>query len=508
MVANHSFAVFDVRERGEYNDRQIPGTISLPRSQIEFRIHQLVPDFGVVVVVYDDADGRAPLAANTLTQLGYTQVSTLDGGLARWRSEGRPTVSGVNVPSKAFGEKVHHERNVPEITVEALHRLQEQGEEIRILDMRTPEEYGRFCIPGGVNIPGGELILWAEELKQSAVPVIVNCAGRTRSIIGTAGLRRLGLTNVRALKNGTMGWVLAGFELEKNPARMTPAVPPQSRAAATETALEIARKESIASISSAEISQILARNSSGIVYLIDVRSEREYESGHISGSISVPGGQAVQRADDFVAVRNAQIVFISDESARATMAAYWYRQMGFPNVFILQGGLRGWSEYGGALLPGAGGSEPLGLDTAKRTARLVEPHKLDRMLRDSDPVILDVGTSAAFESAHLPRAKWISRGWIEIEIPRRFPDRNPSLVITCSDGQQSVLAARTLSALGYTDVWVLRGGVQAWTAAGFPAEHGIDCCLMQPNDVVLSPSIRGSREDMQRYLDWELQLQR
>ncbi len=506
MVSDHLFAVFDVRERGEYNECQIPGTISLPRSQIEFRIHQLVPDRGTVVVVYDDADGRAPLAANTLTQLGYAQVSMLDGGLARWQSEGRPTVSGVNVPSKAFGEKVHHERNVPEITAEALHRLQEQGEEIRILDMRTPEEYGRFCIPGGVNIPGGELVLWTEELKKSGAPVVVNCAGRTRSIIGTAGLRRLGLTNVRALKNGTMGWVLAGFELEKNPARMTPPVPPRSRAAAAELALKIASEENIASISSAEISQVLAGKNSRVVYLIDVRSEPEYEAGHIPGSIHVPGGQAVQRADDFVAVRNAQIVFISNESARATMAAYWYRQMGFRCVFVLQGGLRAWSERGGAFVTGADIDEPLGFEVAKQKARSIAAPELDRMLHDSAPLVLDVGTSLAFESAHVPQAKWISRGWIEIELPRRFPDRHQVVVVTCSDGRQSVFAARTLSDLGYA-VWRLNGGVHAWSAAGFPIERGIDGYLVPPSDVVLSPSIRGSREDMQRYLDWELQLQ-
>ena len=55
--------------------------------------------------------------------------------------------------------------------------------------------------------------------------VIVNCAGRTRSIIGTAALRRLGLTNVRALENGTMGWVLAGFELETKPTTEAPPAP-------------------------------------------------------------------------------------------------------------------------------------------------------------------------------------------------------------------------------------------------------------------------------------------
>ena len=127
-------------------------------------------------------------------QLGYSEVSILDGGLTAWRKDGRPTVSGVNVPSKAFGEKVHHERNIPDVTPEELKALCESGAELVILDVRTPEEYGRFCIPGGINVPGGDLILWADELKQKRdATVVVNCAGRTRSIIGTAALAPLGL---------------------------------------------------------------------------------------------------------------------------------------------------------------------------------------------------------------------------------------------------------------------------------------------------------------------------
>lgn len=508
MATDRLFAVLDVRERGEYNECQIPNTTSLPRSQIEFRLKQLVPSSQVPIVLCDDDDGRAPLAADALHQFGYLQVSILHGGLSAWRSEGRSTVSGVNVPSKAFGEKAHHERSIPDISAEELRRLQVEQKELRILDVRTPEEYGRFCIPGGVNVPGGDLILWAEELKASNTPVIVNCAGRTRSIIGTAALRRLGLTNVRALKNGTMGWVLAGFELERNPVRATPTAPPRRSAETLSLALKVANEENISWISTQAVAEILASKKGDVAYLIDVRSEHEYESGHVSGSINVPGGQAVQRADDVVAVRNARIVFISNQSARAVMTAYWYRQMGFPNVFVLQGGFRAWLEHGGTVATGAGDSEPLGFDAAKRTARFIEARELDRTLRDSAPLVLDVGTSPEFESAHLPRARWIPRGWIEMEIPKRFPDRNQPLVLTCADARQSVFAARTLTEIGYGDVSLLNGGVRAWSAAGFSIERSLDGCLVKPNDVVLSPSIRGSKEDMQRYLGWELALLR
>src|SRR5687767_13965662 len=250
MASAQRFAVFDVRERGEYNQCQIPDTTSLPRSQIEFRVAELVPDRDVQVIVYDEGGVRAPLALATLARLGYQHVAMLDGGLGAWQSQGRPTFAGVNVPSKAFGERVHHEWDVPDLTPEELKSLQDRSTDLIILDVRTPEEYGRFCIPGGINVPGGDLILWVEELKQRKPPnVIVNCAGRTRSIIGAAALRRLGVSNVRALRNGTMGWVLAGFELERKPKRATPAAPATGPAAATALARRIAEEESISWIS-------------------------------------------------------------------------------------------------------------------------------------------------------------------------------------------------------------------------------------------------------------------
>src|SRR6185503_9369200 len=376
MDSEGLFAVFDVREHGEYNHCQIAGTTSLPRSQIEFHVNRLLPNPGVPVILYDESEERACFAAETLTELGYQQVSILRGGIAVWHAEGRPTVSGVNVPSKAFGEKVYHERSIPEISADELIQLQRDHQALRILDVRTPEEYGRFCIPGAVNIPGGDLILWLDELEESSTPVIVNCAGRTRSIIGAAALRRLGLTNVRALKNGTMGWVLSGLELEKNPGRTATQAPEESRMRALSRALALAGEENLAWISSKELAAAVENTKDGVSYAIDVRSEAEYQSGHIAGSINVPGGQAVQRADDFVAVRNGRIIFISNESARAVMAAYWYRQMGYPHVFVLRGGLRAWSESGAKLSTGVLEDKPLGFDPAKRNAALLSPEEL------------------------------------------------------------------------------------------------------------------------------------
>lgn len=501
MQSGGLFAVFDVRERGEYNQSQVPGATSLPRSQIEFRIAELVPDREIQIVLYDDGGQRAARAARTLTSFGYSRVLQLAGGLPAWQSRGFEVVSGVNVPSKAFGEKVHHEREVPDIAPEELKALQDRGAELVIFDVRTPEEYGRFCIPGGESVPGGDLILWADELRRKPT-VIVNCAGRTRSIIAAAALRRLGLTNVRALRNGTMGWVLAGLQLESKPARRGPSAPPASREQALAAALKIAAEEGIGFIEPHELQGKIAGEA--MKYIIDVRSEAEFAPSHVRGSINVPGGQAVQRADDFVAVRNAPIVFISNDSARAIMAAYWYRQMGFPQVAVLRDGLRGWQASGGAIAADGATPPPLGFAAADAAARKISV--VDLRSQAGRSRILHVGSSLEFESGHVAGARWISRGWLDLKLPESISNRAQPIVLTCQDGVQSALAAPMLAEAGYQDVTVLDGGMGAWIAAGEKVDVGLSGCLVETNDVVLSPSIRGSKEDMENYLNWELKL--
>jgi rhodanese-related sulfurtransferase len=84
-----------------------------------------------------------------------------------------------------------------------------------VLDARRFDEFNTMCIPGGTSVPGAELVLRVRELAPDPrTQVIVNCAGRTRSIIGTQSLVNAGIPNpVAALRNGTIGWTLAGLGL-------------------------------------------------------------------------------------------------------------------------------------------------------------------------------------------------------------------------------------------------------------------------------------------------------
>src|SRR3989475_8216893 len=227
LAGKEPFALIDVREAGEYNSSHIPGASLIARRQLELTLPHAVPFKGAHVVVCDDDGRRAELAAATAERMGYRHVSVLDGGINRWVTDGFETEWGSNVPSKDFGEKVEVVNHVPEVEAKDLAERIAQGEKFVILDSRTPEEFRRFCIPGGRSVPGGELALRITDIARDVdtdTTIIVNCAGRTRSIIGTRVLQRMGIKNVYGLKNGTSGWVLAGHKLETgaDPGQLAP----------------------------------------------------------------------------------------------------------------------------------------------------------------------------------------------------------------------------------------------------------------------------------------------
>jgi rhodanese-related sulfurtransferase len=503
LAGDASFALIDVREAGEYNSSHIPGASLIARRQLEFVIPHAVPFPGARVVLCDDDGRRAGLAAATLERLGYRDVAVLEGGINRWVTEGLATEWGSNVPSKDFGEKVEVVAHVPEVEARDLAARMRRGEKFLILDSRTPEEFRRFCIPGGRSVPGGELALRITDLTRDLAPdttIIVNCAGRTRSIIGTRVLQRMGYANVYGLRNGTSGWLLAGEQLETGADRVDLRAPsPAAVAAAEAYAAKLAVEDGVRFLDLAGLEGVIARRRSETIYLVDVRTRDEYTAGHIPGFRWFPGGQAVQRADDVAVVKHATFVFACDGKARATVIASWYRQMGFGEVYAFDGGTSTWVAAGRALQAGAPDEMPVGYEGAKSATKRVSAQALNA---SPSPAIIFVDTSQDFARGHVPGARWVPRGWLELWIADIVPGKSTPLTVTCNDGVGSTLAAATLAELGYTGVAVLEGGMAAWLKAGLPVEKGLSGVMAAPTDVVLSGPDRNFA-DMQNYLRWE-----
>jgi len=506
-----TFALLDVRDHGEYNAAHIPGASSLPRRLLEHRVRLLVPGLRTQVIVCDDDGRRVRLAARTLERLGYTRVAVLDGGVNGWASDGFPTEWGMNVPSKAFGERVEVRDHVPSIEARELAAWIARGDDLVILDTRTPEEFGRFCIPGGRSVPNGELPYRIGEIvrERPNARIVVNCAGRTRSIIGTRALQRMGFQNVVGLKNGTSGWVLAGLKLEagagKAADRMTLPEPSDATRAEAETyARRVMAEDGVVSITVDLLAQRLSSDDEGTsLYFIDVRTRAEFEAGHIPGCWWFPGGQIVQRSDDVLGVRNGVVMLVCDGIARAGATASWLKQLGFPHVSVVDGGTAAWTASGRELAAGSADDVPAGLSEAQARVRTLDAAELAALLATpGPPLTLHVGTSREFAAGHVPGSQWVSRGWLEARVDELAPDWTEPIVVTDPAGADSLLAAATLLDLGYHDVSALAGGTRSWATAGRPVERGLTGVMDPPVDVVPAGPER-SYADMIQYLRWE-----
>src|SRR5438067_1445841 len=290
LADRQELALIDLREELIFSQNHLLFARSVPLSRLELTFARLVPRRGTRVVLCDEADGLAERAAEILAHAGYMNLYALVGGVAAWAKAGFELFSGVNVPSKAFGEFVEHQSSTPSISAEELARLMHERGDIVVLDSRPFDEYHRVSIPSAVNVPGAELVLRIRDLAPSPETlVVVNCAGRTRSIIGAQSLINAGVPNkVLALRNGTMGWTLAGLACESGKAEHAPEVSRDGLAWAKAAAERVARRLRIARIDAATLARWRA-DETRTLHLFDVRDPREYAAGHVAGALSARG---------------------------------------------------------------------------------------------------------------------------------------------------------------------------------------------------------------------------
>ena len=496
-------ALLDVRDEGAFSRAHLLFARSTPLNWLEMLIADLVPRRSTRIVLCDADDGLSARAADRLAGFGYTDVAILDGGMAAWERAGLVMFSGVNVPSKAFGEFVEHREGTPSISAEELKGMMESGTDMVVLDSRPMDEYRRMSIPTGIDAPGAELVYRVRDVAPSPETlVVVNCAGRTRSIIGAQSLINAGIPNrVVALRNGTMGWELAGFTCDRGSERRAPDPSPEGLEADREAAARVAQRFGVRTIDGAALEAWRAEADSRTLYLLDVRGPEEYAAGHLPGSIHAPGGQLVQATDRYFGALSARLVLIDDTGVRATMTASWLIQMGWSEVAVLAGGLDG-----GGLETGPPTPTILGLDDID--AEEIDVPGLGALLDSGGATVVDLSTSREYRKAHIPGAWFAVRSRLETGLGR-VPVAG-RLVLTSDDGVVARLAAPEAAALTGAQVSVLSGGNAAWMAAGKDTAAGEENMADEPNDVWLRPHDRseGIAEAMNEYLSWEVDLVR
>lgn len=478
-------AILDAREEGEFGGGHLFWAVPCPLSRAELRLPVLLPRLGTRVVCVDDGRGVAERLAGLLEGLGADDVHVLEGGVAAWAAAGFVLFTGVNVPSKAFGEWVEHHYGTQSVDAAELKAWMDEGRDMVVLDSRPMDEFRRMSIPTGVNVPGGELAYRIGDMVPSAeTTIVVNCAGRTRSILGAESLRRAGVPNrVVALRNGTMGWELAGLAVERGKDASYAPGRPRTVGLALERAAAFAEESGVGVVGPLDLVRF-EDDPGRTLYVLDVRGPAEFAARHRPGSRNAPGGQLVQATDQWVAVRGARIAVLDDDGVRARMSAAWLRQMGHRDVFVVEGALEGVED-----VPPPG------------------PPVVDGVTDVEGALVIDLVRSVDFRAGHVPGAVWGVR--TRLETLREKIRAAKRLVLTSPDGVLAVMALEEARSLTKASVEVLAGGTEGWVARGgkpkadrtVPADE--DCV-----DFYLRPYDRNSGVDeaMQAYLSWEIDL--
>lgn len=495
LLDGQEIALFDVREHGQYGEAHLFFAVNLPYSRLELEVRRLAPNPEVRLVIYDQQGGAVVASvARRLQVLGYTRVHILDGGADGWQAAGLQLFAGVHVPSKAFGELVELTSHTPHISARELAQWQARGEPLVVLDGRPFDEYRKMTIPGSVCCPNGELGYRVHDLvADESTPIVVNCAGRTRSIIGAQTLINLGLKNpVYALENGTQGWYLEDLPLEHGSTRRyADQVTPDALAAQRLAAAQLATRAGVQSVDADQVRQ-WAEDDSRSLFVCDVRTAEEFAAGSLEGAQHTPGGQLIQSTDLYIGVRQARVVLIDSDGIRAPIVASWLRQLGHA-AYVLAGGVNS------AL------ALPVTAAVTAQALPLISARALAAALQDDALALIDLRSSSSYRQGHIGGSRWSIRSLLA----QTLAAESRPVVLIADDPQLAAYAVLELPEARRHNVRLLDGGLAAWGNAGFalqedartpPDEQCIDFLFFTHDRHT------GNKEAARQYLAWEIGL--
>lgn len=479
-------AFLDLREIGPYSEGHPLFASPLPFSRLEMGIAGMVPRPDVQLLLIDGGDGIAKIGSGYLEEMGYSRVAIIRGGIPAWAECGQNLFKGVHVPSKTLGELAERRWRPAMLDPVSLRERLASDECPDLIDCRPATEFRKFTIPGARNMPTGEIV--HRFLSLDGRPVVLTCAGRTRSIIGTIGLMLIAPDReCLALENGTQGWTIAGMALDSG-CQAGP-MPEQGEA-------EMAgiRRHSDAFMARHEIPCIGTGSVRGLLndcarttYCLDVRPEETAVVDPLPAFRNISSGQLLQVTDTIMGVRRARVVLADDLGMRAALAGFWLRSLGFePYVTRVDDGLRGIPAMPDDL-PGLSPSD------------FIDAGSVLDEFAGGTAGILDLRKSAAFMAGHVKGSIWCTRA--------RLADitRERKWCIVADSDQMAGLGARELERLGHAGFAVVNGGFDSLRTRGAKIESGHESGVSELVDI---PSFahgrhEGNRDASRQYLEWE-----
>ena len=321
-----------------------------------------------------------------------------------------------------------------------------------------------MSIPTGISVPGGELAYRIGDIAPDPKTlVVVNCAGRTRSIMGAESLRRAGIPNkVVALRNGTMGWELAGLRCERGRTeRFAPGTPKtaalalqRAQASPSSPACGVigADRPRRASRTTRPHALCAGRARPGGIPRRPPPGQRQ-RAGRAAGAGDRPLGRRARRAHR--------------AGGRHRRARPHGRRLAAPDGPSRR--VRGRGRPGRD--PHHRHATPAGAGLAA-TAPTIDVPGLVALLDSGDgTVVIDLARSIDFRDGHIPGALWGVRTRLDALAPQLAAARH--VVLTSPDGVLARLAVAEVQGADQAPrCAVLDGGTDAWRAFGRPLVQG------------------------------------
>lgn len=190
--------VLDVRSAAEFGAGHVPGSVNIGLGgQFAIWAGSLIPLNSSIVIV---ADAREQIDESVvrLARVGIENVKGyLEGGVENWNRAGFPVDS------------------IPQVSVNELKEKLAASEDLQVVDVRRPAEYGNGHVPRALNAPLATLDRIAGQLPfEKDKPTAVICAGGYRSSAAASLLEQLGFTNLLNVSGGTGAWINAGYPVE------------------------------------------------------------------------------------------------------------------------------------------------------------------------------------------------------------------------------------------------------------------------------------------------------
>ncbi len=351
-----------------------------------------------------------------------------------------------------------------------------------LLDVREVAELEKEgYLEGAVNIPVRDLLKNLDKLPGLDEPIVIYCASGHRGAMAFAALKMLGYTNVRNLAGGLNAWKNAELPVASG----TPSAPQSISKPIIENQRLYEALDSFLSalpadkgfytVKADKLNEDLA--SGAAMTLVDVRTEKEFQSGYIEGSINLPLENILASLDQ-LPDKDASIVIYCASGHRGAVVTMALRMLGYTNVVNLAGGINAWKA---AQLPLVGAAadwmsiwtEFLTNLPADKGYYTISAQALNESLAAEPPFLLDVREAAELEKdGYIPGAVNIPVREVLKNLDK-LPAQDQKIVVYCASGHRGAFIMAALRFLGWTDVVNLAGGLNGWKKAEFAVEMGV-----------------------------------